>query len=1030
MRPDITAGDRTLLDSGDYDLWWEWEVANGDGTMVDVSDRVSATSLTLPNPNQPVGTATVRFNRELERTANASLAPFMEGSTLNRLDDGTTYSPLLEIGRRVIGRVAITARGASRPASGYYEVLYGRIADVDWPEWEGAAQILCRDQAGEMQKVKSETAYTYDSGIAIETAIQEVLDNNGYSAITLSVPVATGKVLSANYAPGVQKTVWSQVWALAQSIGWVIWWRYDASGNRQLTLFEPDRDKAVSDFTVAKVREVTQLRISEEEIGNVAYGVYTDENGARRTTAAVEDAVSIAKYGGIRRSYWISEAEDSPIRSDASMTALLQAALSDTADPDAIMAVRVPGNPFLECSVDLCTFSANGRHFDTDQLLAPFSVTVDHQEGRDHESTINVRGRPSGGYITWAGRREDVPQGVDEYSLIGFREVVASAAGKRRFAWDRRGAEVSEVWWAYETFAAESGAASEDKWATVKAAVLPLADDQDYVEVDAPDASKYGLLQVEPRQADMSVDSREVVYRRELYPVPANVNLSLTAQVVSDLVDLTVKVAATTSSYPVTVVVWEDAETSGAQLASFTLTADGSKTKADDADLGGRSLPATGKKTWIAVATDVAGNTYRSVAEVGSPTAPYFSGVRSAMSTSLLAVDVFGTVTDPGGLGGTLSYWLPADPETPADPSGAPTGELVIAKASMPFTFGPASIAAFDDVTVAGSSLGLFLEFIATDGRTSGAQKFTLDSSLGFLVDAFGLLRAESVHNGLVLAQEYRPYFLGTGAPTLTPDDYGTDRYFDTDALQPYSHDGSAWNTDNTTPAVSYAPILRAGVVSAEVIAAGAIAAKLVGAERLTADNINIGALDLIATDLGAAINNGLLTSADGSTYLDLNATGTDPIFYSSKFQILASGSATFSGTVASTSFTGSSATFNGDVSIGAPSATGATLSITGEVTPPVPGPSVQLTATLAVSSDNDTLTVSGVTTLAVSALSTTGTATVGGNLAHGGTNAGFFGATPGAKPTASGSRGGNAALASLLTGLSGLGLITDSTTA
>jgi hypothetical protein len=41
----------------------------------------------------------------------------------------------------------------------------------------------------------------------------------------------------------------------------------------------------------------------------------------------------------------------------------------------------------------------------------------------------------------------------------------------------------------------------------------------------------------------------------------------------------------------------------------------------------------------------------------------------------------------------------------------------------------------------------------------------------------------------------------------------------------------------------------------------------------------------------------------------------------------------------------------------------------------------------------------------------------------------GFYGTAPGIKPTITGSRGGNAALASLLTSLAGLGLITDSTT-
>jgi hypothetical protein len=52
--------------------------------------------------------------------------------------------------------------------------------------------------------------------------------------------------------------------------------------------------------------------------------------------------------------------------------------------------------------------------------------------------------------------------------------------------------------------------------------------------------------------------------------------------------------------------------------------------------------------------------------------------------------------------------------------------------------------------------------------------------------------------------------------------------------------------------------------------------------------------------------------------------------------------------------------------------------------------------------------------------------ATILGNAAA---PVGFFGSTGGAKPTVSGSRGGNVALASLLTALASLGLITDSTT-
>lgn len=54
----------------------------------------------------------------------------------------------------------------------------------------------------------------------------------------------------------------------------------------------------------------------------------------------------------------------------------------------------------------------------------------------------------------------------------------------------------------------------------------------------------------------------------------------------------------------------------------------------------------------------------------------------------------------------------------------------------------------------------------------------------------------------------------------------------------------------------------------------------------------------------------------------------------------------------------------------------------------------------------------------------------VGADLQHWGAHAGFFGTTAVAKPTVTGAKGGNAALASLLSALASLGLITDSTTA
>lgn len=81
----------------------------------------------------------------------------------------------------------------------------------------------------------------------------------------------------------------------------------------------------------------------------------------------------------------------------------------------------------------------------------------------------------------------------------------------------------------------------------------------------------------------------------------------------------------------------------------------------------------------------------------------------------------------------------------------------------------------------------------------------------------------------------------------------------------------------------------------------------------------------------------------------------------------------------------------------------------------------------------SSTLAVSGDTTLS-GALGVSGYTTLAGGQANGDWvvfgNLGFYGTTATAKQTVSGSRGGNAALASLLTALAAYGLITDSSSA
>lgn len=507
MRPDISAPTLTLLESGDFDVHWKLEVANGSGTLVDLSDRIEAISGNLPSPDQPIGTLEVEFLREPNEDGSDSLAFLLGASTLNRLDDATTYSPQLQVGRDVVASAALTARGGARPGSGFYEVFRGKIRRTGSPEQFGNARIACVDQSGALQRTKTETERTYAAGTPIATAIQTVLNDNGFSSITINVPVATPAVLSSNLKVSAQKTVWEVIWSLAQSIGWVVWWRYQADGAADLTLFEPDRDKVTSDFTFALIRAVSELDIDEEAIGNVLIGQYYDSDEALQTTTPVTDATSISKYGGIRRSFWISEEVDSPIRSEADMTALLTQALSDLSEPDALVTVTVPCFLFGEVSVDLYTLPSNDILWDSAQVLAPFAISFSHRIGQDHESVVPLRGKPTAGAKVWKGRGGDsrIPSQEPE-TVYGFTDFIRTYTATDVTSTLTVGSKVSEVWVFEGTYAV--AAVPADPYAAItadlsSATILTVGVDALTHVTPIPAYGSVTFVQFEARQSDL-----------------------------------------------------------------------------------------------------------------------------------------------------------------------------------------------------------------------------------------------------------------------------------------------------------------------------------------------------------------------------------------------------------------------------------------------------------------------------------------------------------------------------------------------
>src|SRR4029078_2030469 len=136
MRAGVDATTLALYTGQRFDSHIRIKVANGSGTLIDLFGRYRAFRLEQPNPNLPIAGLSVDFVRETTPGAT-SLAPFVQASTYNRLEEHATYRPPTLPGRLVTMEVHLTAEKAARPADGspyWYQVFRGTIAKVRWPQ--------------------------------------------------------------------------------------------------------------------------------------------------------------------------------------------------------------------------------------------------------------------------------------------------------------------------------------------------------------------------------------------------------------------------------------------------------------------------------------------------------------------------------------------------------------------------------------------------------------------------------------------------------------------------------------------------------------------------------------------------------------------------------------------------------------------------------------------------------------------------------------------------------------------------------
>lgn len=397
-----TAAELAVLGSLNRTVTLRVKVANGSGTMIDWSSWVERVTIDH-DVDQPVGGCTIEFSRASGQTQ--SLSPLRTDSTLNRLDDGATYSPAIDLNRSVTVEVATTAIGASIVSGDYKLQFKGTIDVVNFEH--SPVSVICRDLGAPLvdRWIETEANYGTGGGRAIELVMQDILDAVfGAGVYPLYTPSSPGfNVVTYRQQ---KMSVMDALQDLVQLIGWDVRFKWDDGTNAfRLTLSQPPRTKTTPDYTFgpSSYIDIARANLDLTNIRNVITGSFRDMGGSppgNRATITRSDATSITKYG--RRFFYIQEADVSPIDTSAEMTTMLDSALADLKDPKGEYEVESPFHWPVDLS-DLNRYPGNLVHHNTNQDFAVVGFTHDLSR-KSHRTKALVRGSPIGQYATWLGR--------------------------------------------------------------------------------------------------------------------------------------------------------------------------------------------------------------------------------------------------------------------------------------------------------------------------------------------------------------------------------------------------------------------------------------------------------------------------------------------------------------------------------------------------------------------------------------------------------------------------------------------------
>lgn len=397
------------------------QVKNGSGTFKELTNLGGVNFFNGGSINgsidNPVVTATFNFRK---RIGADSLAPLIEASGLNRLDDGISYAPLLNSGRQIQMFTAITDPNVA-PVSGDWHMIFdGKIDRVDWAD-RRQLSLTCRDKGAYLldNTIIDTKRFSIGSGELVETVIQQEIDAYEGNA-TLVVPDPPDPAWAIKeFDQDVDVSLLEAIRTLAEQIGWTVRYEWTTGDNFELLFFEPDRAKVTEDetFGPGEYLDVPTMAFDDEGVRNDIIGWFVDSTIGRQSFRRVTHPGSILEFG--RRPMVLSEEATSNIDTPEEMLRMLTAAIADLALPIADKAIRT--KLFWPVQLgDLYAFTVNDDLYDSPQKFAvvawqhEFSVSGSLRVANAH-TTITLRGTPAGGYRTWLEKAG--PPGEDTTGL-------------------------------------------------------------------------------------------------------------------------------------------------------------------------------------------------------------------------------------------------------------------------------------------------------------------------------------------------------------------------------------------------------------------------------------------------------------------------------------------------------------------------------------------------------------------------------------------------------------------------------------